>query len=520
MESRTRIAVAVFVVATLGVAGAIAYSIRSAAVEEKSRKDGIARRLDEATLELERCVTGGDDPTDYGGALLSRVREHGVDEALESDWELCQGQYSARQDVIRSLAGGRLPIGPQFTHWTRRSTFDEVCNDLAEARRWRESIHAEIGLPPSSLKQINCNAVDVVATSVGGHAKSDDWEVFQSRHDELVVTDDRMSPRYGRIALDGTATWSEPPNGWTAVNRSRLYGDAATAFVLGAGEAKERVGVWTGPEDFQSRELPWVASGAVVGPEQWFFLKLGRDSVELAASPDQARTVKRGQVSLPLSQAAQDSFVTLNHWAVADGSGVLIIVNRVAGDPENGELFAIRVDRDLVATVSSLEYGLDWKAHRLRACTTSSGLFATLGDRLVVHVGAAPTLVRDFGVARVPAITCVGDEAIVLVATDEQITRQVCDAQECRDESTLVRGKAAGSLTATPEGARMLVYKSPILGAIHIVDEPIGGPLERIQRVVLAPKSTHADLYQQDLPMVIDGVLFAEPRFEMWDGYK
>ena len=488
MSARVRIALALGLGGTLGLL-AIGFTLHRRDDAERQREQQATEfiaRVDAATLTLARCVTDQSDPSQLGRGLREQLRKGEPDE-FRRKVSACKTAFRDEIDPQRRALGLHDALeyrdsGSPLDQWT-------VCQHFNWLRSDREAWLSDLGLVGEPMPALDCwgPLAEARRLDVPEGSKADE-------HDSggLVVEHDH---RHG---------WAEPERGvvtwFTASDPSfRSHGlplevVGSQAHLLGDDPDGLVLGSWTDlsgkAERFEARRFD-IPSPTVfrATPERWYFVSEREGAIDIHFSDD------AGQSMTTRTTALRGA----NHYPLvwSHARGKQLTVSFV------GEHLLELVHVDAKGEVSTSELALAReRGLEFMACATDGGAMALLDDR-VLHLGETPKLVKDLAPARTRALACVDDRAFVAVDDGASLQRLVCDAAGCADPTLLMaEGELDVALRSSEGGVHVLVLGDPT--QLYIVDQPLGGELERVEGLTRS-------LSLDRLPAYVDGMLIPRP---------
>jgi hypothetical protein len=526
----SRLAMGLGGLAVLVVAAGVLYPRWAKQRERDRAREELATGLDKATLEFERCVAATDDPSAYGRSMFEQLRTRDYESDYKPAIEACNTTYTRQLGVLRNR------FGQYMSHRSAelspyRAKFGSMCNALELNRGQRDGLLAGLDVHRESLPAIDCTVATVEARPLeSNHDVAGSWDIQEPRSGEfLIIGGENDARRYARIERDGALTWFVPPTRHELYPVGSLQVTAKQPFLLGykpESPTELLLGTWLGssddPDHFEQRRLNVGRPDFVVtSTERWFFVEARLDSLALHISDDEGKTFT--PVHVPLPREFEDR-VSISHWGYAEGKRLVLLAVREPATSESGEaepslVFVVRVDEAGTVTTSSVDYDYNHRSIDLYACATPAGAFAVIGHHLLIHTDDATTLVHDFTPASTGALACQGERAFVVVAKDGVLQRYVCNDQDCGDAVLLTHEqKLAVSLRATPTGVRAALLTTETDVDLYIVDEPLGGPLERLDQLVRSDKLKSGWLEYTDMPILVEGLL--HPRATRADEFR
>jgi hypothetical protein len=318
------------------------------------------------------------------------------------------------------------------------------------------------------------------------------------------------------VKSDGAMIWYIPPSGLEHYPFAPFHVTAKQPFLLSydpQDQSKLMLGTWLGsssdPEQFEQRPLEGDNPSIVItSPERWVFVHDEYDFIELRISDDAGERFTAVRVQYPRQFEGR---AKTSQWGYVAGKQLFLLVVREFSVSETTQaqpslVFVIRVDEAGHASTSSIDYEHVHRANNVFACATPNGAFATIGNHLVLHVDDAPTIVHDFEPARTRTLACQGERAFALVHDPSVgLQRYVCSDQDCGDPALLTTLDSSSSLRSTAGGVRAVFLTGKGDVDLYVVDEPLGGPLERIERLVRDDQIENGGLDGADLPFMADG---------------
>lgn len=483
--------------------------------------DEFASGLDDATLEFERCVTGTDESSAYGRSMFEQLRTRDFELDYKPALEACAIAYTGQLDRLGNRVDA-FPLRDTPQRHLDQPMLGSLCSALELSRKQRDDLLTELDLSREPLPAIDCGTPELeVRTLASNRAAGEDWKVHELRSGELLIADDRrLDRRYARVAGDGAMTWFVPPAQLDPHPFIPLQVAAKRPFVLSfdpQAPSKVMLGSWLGsssdPEQFDQRRLDiGIPDIVLTSAERWFFVDDRHDSLEIQISDDEGTSFTPVRVPFP-QQLEHDR--STSHWGYVEGKRLVLLVvhEPVADDSTEAQknlLFVVRVDEAGGVSTNSIDYERGHRSIDLYACATPSGAFATIGNHLLIHAGDVPTIVHDFAPATTRTLACQGERAVVVVDDSSGLQRFVCSDQDCGDAALVTRQKqVAVSLRATATGVRAALLTTTGDVDLYIVDEPLGGPLERIDRLARGDQLESGQLDSRDLPFIVEGVLHA-----------
>jgi hypothetical protein len=470
--------------------------------------DEFASGLDEATLAYEKCVTATDDPSAYGRSILEQLRTRDFKDDYGPAVNACARDHERRIDEIRELVDATTwPLRSRFTYYLPQ--LELLCSEIEQSRADRREWLVDLRLGDRDpLPEFDCRVPEIeVRTLAPAREDAKHWDVRELPSGELLIADRRgPDPRYAHVKSDEPLTWFVPPSALEHHRFAPFHPTAKQPFLLShdpQDQSRLMLGTWLGspgdPEQFEQRPLaPGNPTLVLTSLERWVFVHDHQGSVELRISDDEGESFTTVQAQYP-REFLQNTMTS--PWGYLVGKQLFLLMVRESTEGEPSLVFVVRVDEAGTASTSSLDFEHVHRRNDLFACATAKGAFATIGRHLVLHVDAAPTVIHDFAPAKTIDLACQGERAAVLVADDSAgRQRYVCSDRSCGDPALLSRF-GSSSLRSTAEGVRAVLL-SMEGDDLHVVDEPLGGPFERIERLA------NGKLDGQDLPLVIEGHLY------------
>lgn len=460
---------------------------------------------------FEACVFG---PLGSGGqaaALRDRVL---VPSRFETDLEGCvRAAGSAREQLGRPHWIEPAAIDPEFGFFDlRKSSSSTLCRYLGAARQAHDAtlaqLEVDVGAELTSdevLPALDCLApagpspVEVAAEA--------SWGVVFDR-DGIGIAFDESG--YTRIATNGSVSRFSLPD--IEPRLLALGPDEGLVGIERIGETPpDRLRVATRTTSEVRATLPLAIEhpdGLDVGAETWLVLGSRRDHgariASLWTSEDAGRTLEGPQAELELA----DDYRRFASWLDADAGLALIVA--APGEPRTELARTLHVFRLGEAATDPLAIRLtrppDLRV-RIASCRVTSGsTFAWIDDEVLVNI--TPTearVVASLPASESSALVCHAEQAFVALVIGDPLTLRTCGAAGCDEPSVIADDVARGwTVRATAAGLRWVVDRGAA-GHIQLIDEPVGGVIERW---LVHP----ADAAQPDTSVVTwDGVLFAWP---------
>lgn len=482
------------------VGGLLLYSRHVAQRERSEQAEAFVERVDAAMLALDRCVSGREEPGLVGHGLIERLRTRDLAE-YQREFSACVATFA---DEIVPLQRA-LGLAPFEALRITDTEVAELCWSLSFIRDQRDQWVDQLGLVRESVA-LDCRGPWVSARTLDTREASASWTVHEHATGGLVLTRPTSDgPRHGWVEPEqGVTTWFATPESIDPISTLPLQVVGAQAVLLAHELDALVLGSWRETsgkrESFESRPLDLPQPSAFVATsERWFFVVEQRDALDIQASNDAGRTMTKLSVPLPVEHQGEAARAL---WADAQAEQLTLVIVRDAS------VLLVRVDAQGRASVSSLALERA-TTPALSICTGEAGAFATLDNQLVLHLGDAPTILRELAPATARALACVGEKAFVVVDDGASLQRLICDARGCADPALLAVGELDVALRSTKGGVHVLVLDGPL--DLHLVDQPLGGELERVERVTRQPGVEQGPLALDELPVHVDGVLFAAP---------
>lgn len=508
MSKRARLTLALALAGALVTVLGIAFVIHPQRVAERERvqqAEDFLANTDAAIRTLGYCISGAQEPSEFGRGLNERLRTR-ERESFAAEIGGCLTTFNL--ELRSTLPPGLSPPPPSLA-WSDDHGPEGLCSSFALIEATRDAWVAELGLVRYRLPNTDCWGPRVEARTLDTLEESLRWRTYEHESGGLVISSGPLDERrHGWVEPErGVVTWLETREPAFAGLELPLQVAGSQALLLGERLVDElQLARWREvsgkpqPPELQPLDIP-APSVFTATPERWFFVSEAQGQLDIRFSDDAGQTMTTRTLALAHADAN-----AARPWSHASGKQLMLALDRGAA------LVLVRVDA--AGEVRSSELALDSSRdgqRSLDACGDASGAIAVLDGHLVLHLGDTPKLVEDLAPARVLALACVDARAFVAIHDGTSLQRRVCDEAGCDDPVLLAHdGRREVALRSNGGGVHVLVLGEPI--DFHLVDQPLGGPLERVERLVRKRGVTDGPITLDELPVHVDGVLIAKPR--------
>ncbi|MFV8753788.1 hypothetical protein ACNOYE_24860 [Nannocystaceae bacterium ST9] len=471
----------------------------------------LAGQLAQIQADFERCAAGDAEPDAYADAMIRRQLTPGQFERSfaecfdqrEQSLSQIHGSGSSLEDSKPLEALRRvepeLCVRALVTGLECRSAA-AMCQVLHATRQAHERAIAALLGDDEALPEIDCPAefIDPAPRSL---LQDDETPIALSPSGGIVA---RRDSSYVRIEPDGRTSMTLPfdDDEWhrlAAIEPAGLM--LITEDKIDPGHSVYPVTYWTAAGG-EPRALlqPQPQPGALwVTPTRVFVMTSSFDvGYSLWISDDQGRSFRSVEVEIPNDRIARYHFI--------EESSTLAMIQLDQTDSStldqtgSSTLHLLRVDAEgrAIARSSTLASASEWPS--LASCTGSVGDFLVV-DGMLIHAGDEVRVVHRW-TSSGQQLVCRGDRAFV-VFDDPTLVGTTCSVDGCDEQRVLVENAGEWAMVGTPTGLRILVE---LRGSrVLLIDEPPGGPIERVLEADSDPVFSRRALRWDDATFIIGG---------------